>query len=79
MHQFVAIVIQIQQLHQMEEKAERDFSSFVERTSNHKALKVFYSTPANLTFVTRTDMFQEAKKYQLNVLNASRRSSVAIG
>ena len=32
--------IQIRQLHQMEEKAERDFKSFVERTSNYKALKV---------------------------------------
>ena len=26
-----------------------------------------------------SDTFQEAKKYQLNVLDASRRSSVAIG
>ena len=43
-------VVQIQQLHQMEEKVERDFNSFVERTSNYKALKVLMSAPVDLWY-----------------------------
>lgn len=35
----------------MEEKAERDFNSFVERTSHHKALKVLNTAANVMTFV----------------------------
>ncbi|CAI8001807.1 Cilia- and flagella-associated protein 69 [Geodia barretti] len=50
----------IHQLHYMEEKAKADFTDFVNRTSNYKALK-------------------EAKRRQREAIDASRRSSVAIG
>lgn len=63
----------------MEEKEERDFSRFVKRTSNYKALKVLNCTRDKINMIVLVIVPQEAKKHQLSVLDASRRSSVAIG
>ena len=71
------VSLQIQQLHYAEEKARADFSDLVNRTSNYKALQV--SLCVSIFPTLDIIPVQEAKRHQLDAIDASRPSNVAIG